>query len=306
MRSWILLLTFVLLSSCKAREEADSGAGSGSGSASASASRPYSLDTPFPVPSSPVPLLVFLHGYGSSGSEQVRWFRLEALAHTNGFVLAYPDGTTDVHGMRFWNATDACCDFEHTGVDDVGYIRDLLDDVATRVPIDPQRVYVFGFSNGGFLAHRLACELSSRLSAVVSLAGATWGDASRCSPSESISVLEIHGDADQSVAPDGGLLFAHPDAPYPSVAQTLATWAAKDGCTGAIRPTGRHVDFVDVPNGAETTERTYAGCPTGVTVASWRIAGAGHLATPTPSGMKAVWDWMAAHPKKRMRERSSL
>jgi polyhydroxybutyrate depolymerase len=241
----------------------------------------------------PAPLLLALHGYTGSAEDQVRRFGLDLLSDAAGFVLVAPDGTLDAEGRRFWNATDACCDFEHTGIDDVAYIRWLLDDVQKRAPIDTRRVYVFGHSNGGFLALRLACELSTRVAAVVSLAGAAWNDPARCTPRRPVSVLQIHGDADVVIRPSGGRIFDLPVAPYPNVLQTIATFAVKDGCKGGLLPTGRRLDFdVQLP-GEETGIFDFAACPPGVSVELWDVLGGSHLPVPTPWGMGALWAWLS-------------
>src|SRR5581483_722726 len=114
-------------------------------------------------------------------------------------LYAFPDGTFDRHGDRFWNATDACCDFDETGVDDVAYFRAIVDDVASRYTIDPRRVYAAGASNGGYMAHRVACDAADRVAAVVSVDGANWKDPARCRPSEPVAVLEVHADTDEVV-----------------------------------------------------------------------------------------------------------
>jgi polyhydroxybutyrate depolymerase len=229
----------------------------------------------------------------------MREFGLAAVADRNGFALAFPDGTMDAQGKRFWNATDACCNFGGLPVDDVGYVRWILGDVAKHVHVDPTRVYGVGFSNGGFLAHRIACDLASSVAAVVSVAGAQWSDSSRCTPSEPVSVLEIHGDADRVVRPDGGLVFNLPGRRYPSLRETLATWAAKDVCTGTLAPTGRNLDFDAMLAGAEADEETYGGCPAGVAVTWWSVRGEGHIPNPTAAGMQGVWEWLRAHRKER-------
>jgi polyhydroxybutyrate depolymerase len=259
--------------------------------------RPYALHAPPSRAGALAPLVVFLHGYGSTGEGHVRQLGLEAFADAHGFVLAYPDGTIDARGKRFWNATDACCDFGSTGVDDVAYIRWLVDDVATKVPVDSKRVYVFGHSNGGFFAHRLACDLAPRIAAAVSLAGAGWKDADRCSLSAPVSVLEIHGEADDVIRMAGGRVFDLPVPPYPSTRDTLAGWAARDGCTGALAPTGKRLDFDQAATGPDTAVFTYSGCPRGVDVALWSVAGGSHFPQPTHAALEAIWAWMAAHAK---------
>jgi polyhydroxybutyrate depolymerase len=256
---------------------------------------------PTSAPRPPIPLVVFFHGYGGTGEEQARAFGLYALSDKAGFALAVPDGTPDTKGRRFWNATDACCNLDDLPVDDVAYTRFILDDAAKRFPVDMQHVYVMGFSNGGFLAQRVACDLASRVSAVVSIAGAAWADSSRCTPSEPVSVLEIHGSADQTVRPEGGFIFDIQNRRYPSLAHTLSFWAAKDACGSPLAATGRRLDFEASLGGAETQEEAYSGCAGGVSVAWWNVVGAGHLLQPTPAGMEAAWRWMAEHAKSRPR-----
>jgi polyhydroxybutyrate depolymerase len=261
--------------------------------------RPYGLHVPAGAdPTKSRPLVIFFHGYGSSGAAHIRAFGLDDLADAEGFVLAYPDGTVDARGKRFWNATDACCDFTRTGVDDVAYVRWLVDDVSAKTRVDPKRVYVMGHSNGGFLAHRLACELASRIAAAVSLAGDVWKDADRCRPSEPVSVLQIQGEADEIVRPEGGRVFDLPVAEYPSARDTVRTWATKDGCSGSLGPTGKRLDFDRGTPGVDTTLLAYGGCPPGVAVDFWTIARGSHFPSPTRAALEAVWSWMLAHPKR--------
>ena len=74
--------------------------------------RPYSEFVPSSYSSkSPVPLVVLLHGYGSSGKQQETYMNFSAVAEQRGFILAYPDGTVDPTGKQFWNATEVCCNF---------------------------------------------------------------------------------------------------------------------------------------------------------------------------------------------------
>src|SRR5581483_6000699 len=111
--------------------------------------------------------------------------------------------------------------------------------VASRYTIDPRRVYAAGASNGGYMAHRVACDAADRVAAVVSVDGANWKDPARCRPSEPVAVLEVHADTDEVVRYEGkeftidGTLHV-----LPSAHATVATWAARDGCTGPLAPFG--------------------------------------------------------------------
>jgi polyhydroxybutyrate depolymerase len=261
--------------------------------------RPYGLHLPRTWDRSvAAPLVVMLHGYGSSGEAHAESFHLPALSDEAGFVLAYPDGLVDSRGKRFWNATEACCDFDGRGVDDVAYVTYLIDDVSSRMPIDARRIYVVGHSNGGFMAHRLACELAPRIAAIVSIAGAGRKDPSRCVPSEPVSVLEIHGDADDIIRTAGGRVFDMSGREYPGAVDTVTAWAKRLGCDPAMRPAGGPLDLDEVVAGPETTEADFTSCRGGVDVALWTVHGGDHLPHPSHAGLLAAWSWLAAHPKQ--------
>jgi polyhydroxybutyrate depolymerase len=299
----VLLLCLALATggSCKAQPSlADAGpTQKGSVPVLPPAARPYRLHLPAGWDRArPAPLVIFFHGYGSTGESSARGFGLDAAADAHGFVLAAPDGTIDAQGRRFWNATNACCNFENVDVDDVAYAAWLIDDVAGKVPIDRKRVYVAGHSNGGFMALRLACDLSPRIAAAVSLAGAAWSDPSRCNPTEPVSVLQIHGSADEIIRYGGGLVFDRPTRQYPGAFATAMTWVVKDRCTVPPAPAGTMLDFDGTVPGAETTETQASGCPPGISVDLWTVAGGSHELQPTATGLGAIWTWMAAHPKR--------
>jgi polyhydroxybutyrate depolymerase len=253
--------------------------------------RPYALKTPTGYrPSTPAPLVIVLHGYGSDGLNQAQYFGFLAGADKHGYLLAYPDGLIDVAGKRFWNATDACCNFYGNAVDDVAYLGAVVDDVVARYNVDPKRVYVAGHSNGGFMAHRLGCDRGDRFAAVVSLAGAVWQDASRCSALSLVNVLQVHGDADQTILYTGA-------SAYPSAPQTVATWAEKNGCRGLLEAAGADKDLDTGIRGAETETASYEGCPPGGSVGLWTIRGGAHVPALGPAWEDEVWTYFQAHPK---------
>ena len=159
---------------------------------------------PGTTPAARSPLVVLLHGYTSDGETQANYFGLPALVDKAGFLLATPNGTRDLIGKRFWNATDGCCDFFYSGVDDVAYLDAVIDEIAARYPVDPARVFLVGHSNGAFMSHRYACDRSSRVAAIVTLAGMQWKDQSRLRPSSPVSVLHVHGRNDETIKYEGG------------------------------------------------------------------------------------------------------
>lgn len=252
--------------------------------------RPYGFKAPAGYdPSRPTPLVLVLHGYSSSGLGQVQYFGMLDDADQHGYLLAYPDGLLDSRNNRFWNATDFCCNFDGRAVDDVAYLGAVIDDVAEHYNVDLKRIYVAGHSNGGFMAYRLACDIGSRLAAIVSLAGA-MPQGGQCLGASPVNVLQVHGDADQTIFYGG--------APgYPSAEQSVAIWAQKNACAGPLGALGANIDLDTRIAGAETTVRAYAGCPPVGSAGLWTIVGGGHIPSLGPSWADQVWAYFAAHPK---------
>jgi polyhydroxybutyrate depolymerase len=258
--------------------------------------RPYIAYVPVNyLPGTPAPLLVMFHGMGSTAEAHEAWLHLSALADEKTFLYAYPRGTVDVTGKRFWEGTDACCDIWDSKVDDVAYASAVIDDMEARYSVDPRRIYLFGHSNGGYMVHRLACDIGPRLAGVVSLAGLTYKDAAKCKTTSRLAVLQIHGDADENMNYNGGSVGAPWMAPYPSAHETVALWGAKNGC-GALASTGQTLDLDSKLAGAETTVERYGGCTAGA-VELWTIRGGRHQPALNPRWYEPVWAFLSAHPK---------
>jgi polyhydroxybutyrate depolymerase len=277
-----------------------SGAGGSPGAGGAGGQGPIGGDRPVEVfvPSSyadgtPTPLVILLHGYGASGNVQEAYFKLQPLAEQRGFLYAHPDGTVDDSGKRFWNATDACCDFKPTNVDDSSYLRGVVDDIKERYTVDPKRVFFLGHSNGGFMTYRMACDHADTIAAIASLAGAMVDDVSKCTASEPVAVLQIHGTADATVAYDGGEVAGHT---YPSALQSVQDWATFDGCTAGPSD-GPTLDLEADLAGSETTSQIFSGCDPGGHAELWSIAGAGHIPSLSADFAPSVIDFLLAHPK---------
>lgn len=281
-------------------EEAGAAPNDGNADASADASsplsdRPYAVTTPSKYDATvPTPLVVLLHGYTGNARQLDAYFKLSALAEKKTFLVALPDGTKDSLKNQFWNASDACCDFLKTGVDDVAYLKAVIADMKARFNVDAKRVYVVGHSNGGFMAHRLACEFAEGIAGIVSLAGAVDADPAKCGPSEPVAVLQVHGDADETVAYNGGSVLKGVP-PHPSAKTTVATWASKNGCDDALVDTGETRDLDTGIVGAETVVARHA-CTKGA-AELWTIVGGKHSPSLQPSWAEQMYAFLEAHPK---------
>jgi polyhydroxybutyrate depolymerase len=243
-------------------------------------------------PAEPAPLVVVLHGYSGTGLAQDTYFGFRDEADRRGVLLAHPDGTEDQRGLQFWNATDACCNFFGSDVDDVAYLAAVVEYADSVHPVDPARVYLAGHSNGGFMSYRLACERPDLFAAIVSLAGAMVDDASTCAPDEPVSVVQVHGTLDDVIRYDGGDILGNA---HPSAADTTDDWASLNGCDLDTEPAPA-LDLETDLAGDETTVVAYVDCPVGVAVELWTIPGGSHLPALGPGFAAAVFDFFEAHP----------
>lgn len=262
------------------------------------AARPFHLQVRGTDPTRPAPLLVMLHGYAASAAIEETYFQLGPEAARRGYLYATPDGTFDSQTRRFWNATDACCNFDHRALDDVAYLDALIDNVASRYPVDRRRVFVLGHSNGAFLSHRYACDRADRVAGIVALAGMQWLDGARCRPSRRVPVLQVHGTMDEVISYTGGNVGMGNAADFPSVDTTLARWAGYNGCTGARETLSTRLDLDIGLAGEDTRMERTLGCPADGTVELWAIEGGRHVPALDPMWAPRIFDWLDARPSR--------
>ncbi|MEQ1788780.1 MAG: alpha/beta fold hydrolase, partial [Acidimicrobiales bacterium] len=234
------------------------------------ADRPAQLVAPADV-SAPAPLLVLLHGYGGTAVEHDAYLGVTELAASRGLYVLLPDGTRGSDGLTFWDASPACCNFAGPPVDDSGYLSALIDEAVAERPIDPDRVYLFGHSNGGFMAYRLACEHAEQIAALASLAGADQAEAADCTPSAPVSVLQLHGTEDVAILYGGGDV----PAPYPGAVETVTRWAERNQCDPEPVE-GPRLDLIPGLEGDETAVQVFEGCAAGSVVQLDTLEGEGH------------------------------
>jgi polyhydroxybutyrate depolymerase len=252
--------------------------------------RTFRLHVPATLPAGPVPLLVALHGGLGSAQQFERASGFDALADQRGFVVVYPDGVgvgLAATTARTWNAGTCCGPAALGQVDDVGFVRQLLDTVEARYQIDPNRVFAAGHSNGAFMAYRLACELSDRIVAVgLQAGGLTVAD---CHPSAPVSLLHIHGLADTNVPIAGGIGSGVSNVSFPPLATSLSRITSAMGCASTPAVT-------NLP-GVET--RTWERCDGGATVELRLVAGAPHMwmRPPVYDSATAIVDFLLDHPR---------
>ncbi|GAA1805342.1 alpha/beta hydrolase family esterase [Actinomadura chokoriensis] len=185
--------------------------------------RPYLLHVPPGTGAGrPLPLIVALHG-GLNDPEYVReQSGLDEVADRQGYAVAYPEGF-----LGTWNA-GACCSFARwAGIDDMAFLDALIGTLVRQGVADPRRVFMTGFSNGGGMAYRYACQRAERLAGIAVVSGAL---AIGCTPSGPVSVLAFHGTLDPSVPyTGGGNMDADVHFPFFAVQVVMEFWRWVDG-----------------------------------------------------------------------------
>ncbi len=237
------------------------------------------------------PLVVMLHGGLGSGAHAEKTYHWDTEAARGHFVVAYPDG---LYGA--WNTGGGCCGAPGSmNVNDVGFITAMVSAIEHGVPINPNRVYATGISNGGIMAYTLACHTT--IFAAIGPDAAT--ELGRCPSPAPISVIHIHGTADTTIPYNGG--GGDGAARGPAVPALNATWRGIDHCAAPVIST------------AGVVNTSIANCPAGRTVELIAIAGAGHqwpgavpngLGDPPSAALNAtqvIWQFFAAHTLQRRR-----
>jgi polyhydroxybutyrate depolymerase len=262
--------------------------------------RSYRFYAPASVGDEPVALVVALHGGGGSAEQFAREDRLEALADDEGFVVVHPEGISQrIERLHTWNAGNCCGAAAEQGVDDVAFIRAVVDEVAGALPIDPDQVFAIGHSNGGMMAYRLACEAADVFAAVGLQAGALGIDA--CEPAAPVSLVHVHGTADTNVPLEGGVGSGVAGVSFRPALESLAAVSTPQGCDD------EPVEAIDAadPDLATTTW----SCPDGVEVQLALVEGGAHGwfggsrasrrdGDVSVDSSELIWDFLSQHPRR--------
>jgi len=157
------------------------------------------------------PLVVALHGFGSSAGKIIKDMQWSQKAEKESFIVVYPQGSRpDLkqpaslwQNPRSWNDGGGRFSSGKQNVDDVGFIKELIAQISSSYSIDSKRIYVTGFSNGAAMTFRLGAELSDTISAIAPSAGADWNK--EIKPQGNLSMIYITGTEDSLNPIDGGI-----------------------------------------------------------------------------------------------------
>jgi polyhydroxybutyrate depolymerase len=233
-----------------------------------------------------LPVVVNFHGGGGHSANQQEYSLLDAVAESENFIAVYPNGTGRLSGrLLTWNAGTCCAYSVINKIDDVGFVRALIDKIAADFPIDRRRIYATGMSNGGMMAHRLAAEASDVIAAVAPVAGGMVLPTIKSG--RAVPVLHIHSVDDPRALYTGGLGPPFPltksQVFHPNVDEMIKRWAEHNGCATEPTVADRRVDRNG--RGHSATKYVYPSCRDGAAVVLWKLTGAGHV---WPGGKQKV------------------
>ncbi|MCY4664724.1 MAG: hypothetical protein OXC00_08670, partial [Acidimicrobiaceae bacterium] len=243
------------------------------------------------------PLIVSLHGYAGDSVYHSVHLPLHERVNADGFALLLPNASPDGAGHPAWNPTDRCCDGGKAGEDDIAYLTELVAQASNSRNFGP--VYFFGFSNGGFMAYHMACKALAGVRAVASLAGTSFLEDSSCAGAPPVSVLHIHGTADNVILYEGDEIEPDPEINgervfYAAAEDMVTRWSRRAGCDWPeqAQPHARLDLDQSVPGPETRVFRPESGCAEGISIELWAGADSGHGPSYGDAFMDALLGWL--------------
>ncbi|MBN3038700.1 MAG: polyhydroxybutyrate depolymerase [Candidatus Omnitrophica bacterium] len=249
-----------------------------------------------------LPLVFVLHGGGANAENAIRMSGMSDKADKEGFVAVYPNGTGRVKNkVLTWNSGNCCGYAMDNDVDDVNFMRLLIEKMEREYNIDNKRIYFTGISNGAMMSYKIACELSDKIAAIAPVAGALNCP---CSPDHPVSVIIFHGAEDRHVPYNGGIgekaKEKRIDRP---VSYAVDFWLKNNNCISTSKK----------EESGSIIHETYGGCEAGSAVELYTIKGQGHAWPGGEQGLRygnvdrptqeisatdIIWEFFKEHPKE--------
>lgn len=230
--------------------------------------RTYRVNVPAGLTGTEVPLLVVLHGFGSTASQVETYTGWTPFAASRGFIVAYPQARPSEYGGA-WDPYSSASP-------DVPFLRSVVADISSTWCVNPRRVHADGWSNGAVMSQRVACSAADKFASVVSYGGGTptlSGFATPCSPSRPISV---------------GLFAGEWDFTYAGLAQNASEWRTVNGCAATPAHTTDAYGSTDTYSCAAGTN--VVARVVNLTSHNWPSGAAGE------DQRNRMWSFLAAHP----------
>lgn len=260
----------------------------------------------------PTPLVVALHGAFDTAKEMERQTGFSEKADRENFIVLYPNGMTLFGLLQHWNARYCCGKAMKDGIDDLGFVAGLIEQAQAHLNVDPKRIYMVGYSNGGMLAYLFASEKPEILAAVAILSStignkSTEGDMQIPEPKLPVPMIIFHGREDETIPYEGELQLGKTGEKghdYVPVIESAIFWAKYNGCTEPVT--------VDHLLEGGVLKQTWSGCKDGSETVLFTIEGWNHdpptrlftdkLPPSNPiKGFHAtdiIWEFFMRHPKR--------
>lgn len=242
--------------------------------------------------SNPVPLVLALHGLGDNANN-FQGVGFNQIADTANFIAVYPNALADplLQGTA-WNTGI----YPGNSSNDVGFLNALLDTILHSYSVDTNRIYCTGFSLGGFMTYRMACESGERFAAVASVAGSLPAPSiATCYAGKAMPVLHIHGTSDQTIPFNFGTIYIV--VTNLGADSTTHFWARHNGCEAAAR----HDSIANTKNDGLTFEKySYTSCSDSSEVLLYKANGMQHtwpMASNDVNATKEIWNFFSRHHK---------
>jgi len=213
-------------------------------------------------PARPAPLVISFHGFAEWPAHQMQISHWNDLADEFGFIVVYPSGTRIPLQWKAYNLPETRVDTSS----DVQFIADLIEKLARDYNIDASRVYANGLSNGGGMSVLLSCQLSARIAAVGTVAGAYLLPWDQCVQTRPVPIIAFHGTEDPIVAYRGGEVLGS-GLFFPDIPEWIGQWAERNGCNSVA---------LELPPRGEVSGLQYTGCDQNADVVLYTVRGGGH------------------------------
>lgn len=232
-----------------------------------------------------LPLIIVLHGTYGTGRKMQLGLGFDPYADERGFLVAYPDAyqKPGENETARWNDGRGTLESSYGGIDDVKFIVDMIDDIAARTPLERERIFVTGASNGGMMTYRLGCETVGVFAGIAPVIGNIPEPIfASCNPQTPLKFLAINGDADPFVPLNGGevcenVRFGCEGGWVVSGSDSLGAFAAANGCS--LQPTSETLPTL-VEDGTQVERLIYADCGNNARVEAYIIHNGGHTWPP--------------------------
>ena len=205
----------------------------------------------------PAALVINMHGFGGNPEGQATTAMINFT--DENIIVVYPQGSINSFGYPSWNVGTY---WDDNNYDDVDFISQMIDNIAEDFLIDLDRVYACGMSNGGYMAYRLACELSDKIAAFGSVTGNFMLDAINCEEhTREIPIIHFHGTADSVVD-----YYPPSFDQAQTVEESISFWSNKNNLT--------QINFQDLNDNVEI--QVYSSASSTVNFTHYKVYGGGH------------------------------